>query len=426
MKEQSLRWMRLDNAAKIYPAAKRRKWNNVFRLSATLTQPVDPVVLQAALDKTAPRFPSIAVRLRRGVFWYYLEEIPQAPKVLPEQAYPLTRMPFEQIRTCAFRVIYYNCRIAVEFFHALTDGNGALIFLKTLVAEYLCQKHGAAIPNDQGVLDRMEPATEEELEDSFLKNKSLVRASRREESAYRLRGTREPDGFTTVITGILDVDQVLAMAKSHGVSLTVFMASALMMAILQLQNETVINRQRQKPVKVLIPVNLRKLFPSMSLRNYVLYLTPGVDPRLGEYTFEEVLKTVHHFMGMELTPKKMAAKVETNVQSERLLILKLMPLFLKNLAMKMVYDAVGERNSCLSLSNLGQVELPEQMRPYVERLDFVLGVQATRPNNLGMLSYGGKLYCNFIRNIEEPTLEHHFFTFLRKLGLHVKVESNER
>ena len=80
MKEQSLRWMRLDNAAKIYPAAKRRKWNNVFRLSATLTQPVDPVVLQAALDKTAPRFPSIAVRLRRGVFWYYLEEIPQAPK----------------------------------------------------------------------------------------------------------------------------------------------------------------------------------------------------------------------------------------------------------------------------------------------------------------------------------------------------------
>ena len=129
----------------------------------------------------------------------------------------------------------------------------------------------------------------------------------------------------------------------------------------------------------------------MSLRNYVLYLTPGVDPRLGEYTFEEVLKTVQHFMGMELTPKKMAAKVETNVQSERLLILKLMPLFLKNLAMKMVYDAVGERNSCLSLSNLGQVELPEQMRPYVDRLDFVLGVQATRPNNLGMLSYGGKL-----------------------------------
>ena len=91
-----------------------------------------------------------------------------------------------------------------------------------------------------------------------------------------------------------------------------------------------------------------------------------------------------------------------------------------------MYDAVGERNSCLTLSNLGAVTLPEEMRPYVARLDFVLGVQATRPNNLGVLSYGDKLYCNFIRKIEEPTLEREFFQFLRGLGLSVKVESNQR
>ena len=164
----------------------------------------------------------------------------------------------------------------------------------------------------------------------------------------------------------------------------------------------------------------------MSLRNYALFITPGVDPKLGAYTFEEVLQTVYHQMGLELTPKKMAARVQTNVESEQRLALRLMPLFLKNIAMKMVYDAVGERNSCLTLSNLGAVSLPEGMMPYVTRLDFVLGVQATRPNNLGMLSYGGKLYCNFIRNIEEPALEREFFTFLRKLGLQVKVESNQR
>ncbi len=426
MKQRPLRWMRLDNAAKIYPANRRRKWSNVFRLSATLQEPIDPIVLQSALDVTIHRFPSIAGRLRRGMFWYYLEEIPRAPKVQPENAYPLTRMPFDDIRKCAFRVLYYNRRIAVEFFHALTDGNGGMVFLKTLVAEYLGQKYGLQIPNDKGVLDRTQPATEAELEDSFLKTKSLVKASRREESAFRLRGTQEKDGFLTVTTGILDVEQVLMMARAYGVSLTVFMASVLMMAILKMQNQAVPKRKRQKPVKVLIPVNLRKLFPSMSLRNYVLYITPGVDPKLGEYTFEEVLQTVHHQMGVELTPKKMAAKVQTNVEAEQLLVLKLMPLFLKNIAMKMVYDAVGERNSCLTLSNLGAVSLPETMKPYVKRLDFVLGVQATRPNNLGMLSYDGKLYCNFIRNIREPTLEREYFTFLRKLGLHVKVESNQR
>ena len=60
--------MRLDNAAKIYPAAKRRNWNNFFRLSATLTEPIDVPVLRAALDVTVRRFPSMAERLRRGVF----------------------------------------------------------------------------------------------------------------------------------------------------------------------------------------------------------------------------------------------------------------------------------------------------------------------------------------------------------------------
>lgn len=426
MKQQRLRWMRLDNAAKIYPASKRHNWNNVFRLSATLREPVDPAVLQRALEATIPRFPSIAVRLRRGVFWYYLEEIPQAPAVQPEHAWPLTRMPFDDIRTCAFRVLYDRNRIAVEFFHALTDGNGGLIFLKTLAAEYLCQRYGVRISNDNGVLDRTAPPTEEELEDSFLRTRSLVKASRREEAAYRLRGTRERDGYLTVVTGILNTDEVLQLAKSFGVSLTVLLASALMMAIIKIQNETVPSRRRQKPVKVLIPVNLRKLFPSESLRNYVLYVTPGVDPKLGDYTFEEVLKTVYHQMGVELTSKKLAAKVQANVEAEQHLALRLMPLFLKNIAMKLVYDAVGERNSCLTLSNLGAVTLPEEMRPYVARLDFVLGVQATRPNNLGVLSYGDKLYCNFIRKIEEPTLEREFFQFLRGLGLSVKVESNQR
>ena len=71
--KKKLRWMRLDNAAKIYPAARRNNWSNVFRLSFTLKEEVDPEVLQQALEVTVKRFPSIAARLRRGLFWYYLD-----------------------------------------------------------------------------------------------------------------------------------------------------------------------------------------------------------------------------------------------------------------------------------------------------------------------------------------------------------------
>lgn len=426
MPDRELRWMRLDNAAKIYPAAKRRNWSNMFRLSATLREPVDPAVLQSALNVTVKRFPSIAVRIRRGMFWYYLEELEHAPDIAYEAPCPLAHRKFSDIRRCAFRVLYYENRIAVEFFHALTDGSGGLVFLKTLTAEYLTQKHGITITSGNGVLDRYEEPDDQELEDSFLQNEGPVSKSRREATAYQLTGTREPDGYLNLITGILDVREALALAKRYGVSLTTFMVSVMILSILDIQNRHVPERRRQKPVKVLVPVNLRKFFDSRTLRNFALYVTPGIDPKMGNYTLEEVLRTVHHQMGVELTQKQMSARITVNVRAEKSWALKVIPLFMKNAAMKLVYNMVGEKKSCVTFSNLGAAMLPQEMTPYVDRLDFVLGSQAICPNNCGALSYGDHLIINFTRNIKEAELEREFFTRLRRLGLSVYIESNQR
>ena len=422
--EKKLRWMRLDNAAKIYPAARRQNWTSVFRLSATLAEPVDTAILRAALDVTVKRFPSIATRLRRGVFWYYLQQLEYAPAIREESSYPMTRMSRNEIRRCAFRVIVYGKRIAFEVFHSVTDGNGALIFLKTLLAEYLQQKYGIAIPAEKGVLERLEEPKPEELDDSFQKYGGPVSASRKENDAWRLTGTPEPDGFLHVTCFQVPVAPVLEKAHSFGVSLTAFLSAALMMALQNLQSEYVPNRKKRKYIKLLIPVNLRSLFPSQTLRNFAMYTTPELDPRLGDYSFEEVCKLVHHHMGLDITPKKMSRRIAANVSSERLLAVRLMPLFLKNIIMKAIFNAVGERKSCLSLSNLGAVQLPESMLPYVERMDFILGPQATKPNNCGVLSFQGTLYINFIRNIRESGLEYHFYRVLQELGLPVTVQSN--
>jgi hypothetical protein len=114
-------WLKLDNAAKIYPAARRKNWSNVFRQSVTLFDEVDTLVLKSALDVTVKRFPSIAARLRKGVFWYYLQQVEAAPEIREEYSYPLTYMSKEEMGKCAFRVIAFHNRIAVEFFHSLTD-----------------------------------------------------------------------------------------------------------------------------------------------------------------------------------------------------------------------------------------------------------------------------------------------------------------
>ena len=423
---RSLRWMKLDNAAKIYPAAKRRNWNNFFRISATLTEPVDVAVLRSALDVTARRFPSIAVRLRRGMFWYYLEQIPHSPAIQEEKSCPLAHAPFHEVRQCAFRVLVYHNRFAVEFFHALTDGTGGLTFFKTLLAEYLSQKYGLTIPAGDGVLGRLEEPDAEELEDSFLRYAGNIKASRKEATAWHLTGTPEKDGFKDLVTLMIPAPALKECAKAHGVTVTELLCAAMMQAICQLQAEKVPQRSRRKPVKVLLPVNLRNLFPSKTLRNFASYITPEVDPRMGDYTFDEICAAVHHRMGLENNPQTMRAKFAANVASEQSPLLRVMPLFIKNLAMKAVFDTVGECKSCLCLSNLGVVRLPEVMAPYVARMDFIIGVQAKAPHNCGVLTWNDTVYINCIRSIREPELELHFYRVLHQLGLPVKVESNQR
>ena len=422
--ENKLRWMPLDNAAKIYPAARSHNWTNAFRLSATLKEEVDTKVLQSALDVTIRRFPSLGTRLRKGLFWYYLQQVSHAPAIRQEMSYPLTRMTRKDLRDCALRVIVYHNRIAVEFFHSLTDGNGGVIFLKALVAEYLQQKYHLVIPAEQGVVGRLEEPSPEELEDSFLKYAGPVSASRRENNAWHLKGTPEPDGFLNVTCFQLPVAQVLEQAHHYCVSMTTFLSAALMQAILNLQAQQIPNRRYRKYVRLLIPVNLRRLFPSKSMRNFALYTTPEVDPKLGDYSFEELCQIIQHRIALDVTPKQMSARIATNVKSEQVFLLKITPLFIKNLVMKAVFLAVGERKSCLCLSNLGQVTLPREMESYVERLDFILSSQAMSPHNCGVLSYKDTLYVNFTRNIVEPNLEREFFLVLREMGLPVEVQSN--
>lgn len=422
--ERRLRWVPLDNAAKIYPAARSGKWSNVFRLSATLSEDIDVPVMQRALDVTVRRFPAMAVRLRRGFFWYYLQQLSEAPGIREENSYPLTHMSREETRRCAFRVIVYRSRVALEMFHSLTDGNGALVFLKTLLAEYLLQKYGVEVPAELGVLDRREEPDPKEWEDSFLKYAGDVKMSRKANDAFRMSGTLETDRFNHVTCLQLPVDRVLAEAKKRGVTLTVLLCAVMMKALGEIQSRQVPNPRYRKHIKVLLPVNLRSMFGSKTLRNFVLYTTPELDPRLGEFEFDEICRLIHHHMGSDITEKRMRALMTTNVSSERSKLIRAIPLFLKNPIMKAVFRAVGERKSCLSLSNLGAVQLPEVMKPYVKRMDFVLGVQNTAPCNCGVLSLGNTLYVNFIRNIREPALEYAFYQVLRELEIPVTVESN--
>lgn len=423
---KTLSWVKLDNAAKIYPAVRRKNWSNVFRQSATLTEEIDKAALSSALAIVVKRFPTIAARLRKGAFWYYLQEIDTPPEIIDEYSYPLTFMSKKEMRKCAFRVIVYKNRIAVEFFHSLTDGTGALVFLKNLIAEYLEQKYAISVPFEDGIVDRRVNPREEELEDCFLKVAGDAPLSRKDTDAWHMSGEPESGGYLNLTCFKLPVSQVLDKAHEYNTTLTVFLSAVMMKALESLQYEKTPSRKKQKPVKLLIPVNLRNLYLGDTLRNFAMFTIPEIDPRQGEYTIDEIVKVIYHKMGAEVTPKHMSRVIAANVKDEKNILLRIVPLPIKNVVMKAVFDSVGERKSCLNLSNLGLVKLPDVMKQYVTRMDFILGVQAAAPYNCGVLSYGDTVYVNFIRNIRQPDLERHFYKVLKELGIEAVLQSNRK
>lgn len=421
----SKNWMRLDNAALIFPAVRCRHWANAFRVSATLTESVDPAVLQQAVDDLMPRFPSMYVRLRTGVFWYYLEEIPSPPRVREDFAYPLTLMRDKELHTCCLRVMYFRDRIAVEFFHSLTDGNGGMIYLKTLTARYLTLKYGVRIPPEEGVLDWQEHPKPEELEDSFVCNTNGVVLNDREPDALAMRGTREYD-FLHLTTGVIPTQVLLEAAHRYHSTITVFLAAVLEQSILEYQAERCPNRKKRKPVKVTVPINLRRLYGSKTLRNFVLTLNPGVDPRMGEYTLEELCRIMAAQLAAEGTPQQMAGRIAANVTPQQIVAIRAVPLWLKNIIMGIVYKQRGESKGCINLSNIGKVQLPESMTLYVRRMEFIIGPQRTYPNNCSVASFGEETYVSIIRNIRESELERRFYSRLVELGVPVLIETNSR
>ena len=418
-------WLRLDNAALIFPAIRRPGWSNVFRESATLTEDIDPVILQEAAEDLQPRFPSLYVRLRAGVFWFYLEDIRAPLQVRKDFAYPLTYMSKEEQKTCCLRILYYKNRIAVEFFHALTDGNGAAVFLRTLVARYVELRYNVKIPAEKGVLDITEPYTQEEISDSFQKYSGKYALSRPEPNSYRLKGTREKDGFRHLITGVIPTKELLNTAHRYDVSVTVFLAAVMAKSVLDMQ-ATRVPRAFRKPVKITVAVDLRRIFQSGTLRNFALALNPGVDGRFGPYDIADLCKVIKHQLSAEILPQFMAGRIAENVLPQKLLILRIMPLFIKNFVMRLVYNYRGETKGSLNISNLGNVPVPDALSPYVQRLEFIIGTQITYPNNCSVISCGDVTCVNMIRNIRETELERRFFSQLVELGVPVAIESNDR
>ncbi len=416
-------WYKLDLSAIVYPTLQRKDFSSVYRLSVVLKEQINPKVLQEAVDRTLPRFPTYKASIRKGLFWRYLEPNDRpGPFVQPDIKNPCMPMPFKANNRYLIRIYYYDRRISLEAHHSLGDGTGGMCVLQTITAEYL-RLLGNSIENGGFVLDIHEKPEPGELEDAYMKYaNSKVRPPRPGEKTYRVRGTGEPFYTLNIIDGIMSVSQVMEVAKKYHATITEYLNAVLLYALLQKQDSEF--HIGLKPVKIAMPVNLRRFFPSKTLRNFITMIYPGIDPRLGEYTFEEIVEQVHNYMRYYINEKFLRGDITTNAATQRNPVTRVVPLFIKDFVVRTFYSKVQDKNSSAGLTNMGALKVPESMKPYIERFDIYMGQPFSRRTNCAIISFEDILTINFASSIIEADVERYFFRKLVQDGIHVKIESN--
>ncbi len=428
--DESGAWYSLDNAGVIMPAVSNEVATSLFRLEFSLAEPVDPVLLNQALAETSNRFPYFNVTLKRGFFWYYLDQSRSSPQICEDSPSPCQKFNMNRRGTRLFRVRVSDSSIAGEFSHAITDGSGAMSFMKTLLARYLILKGiklGAELGQGEyaDILEVDSPLDREEYEDGYQKyfpGKLPVPESN--PRAWHMHLPHLPKGEYRIITARLKLEEVLGEAKKRRVTITELLA-AVYLDVLQTLWLAEPGMRKYHHISLEIPVNLRQFFKSRTNRNFSLFILLGENLQLGARGFEELVRRTHHQMKLGNDPKSIAQQIARNAGGTRNMFVRVMPLFLKEVAARILFNTLGENMLSGFLTNLGALRLPPGLAPHVVSAAFIPPPSVTTLTNAAVLSWKDELILSFGSLASSRELERLFLRRLRSLGLTASVRCRD-
>ena len=407
--------MRIDNAANIYPASLSKHYASLYRMSVSLTEPVDLTVLQQALLTVSERIPTFRCELRAGAFWWHLRRMDKEPEVAP--AAPLNRFHFSDNGGFLYKVSADGCSIVLDVFHALADGTGSETFLLTLTGEYLRLKYGLEISYSGLVLDPSEAPDSGEVEDSFKTVFSGRKGSlEKNVPAYHIKGRRLPGSGLRDIRVVMPMEKVKQVCRRMDCTVTDLL-TGLMLDALQKLYRADGDRNKCSVLKVSVPVNLRPIYGSRTVRNFSSYVNLGIDVRSGYLPLEQLVRLAKMQKRTLLRPENLEPKIAANVQLEENFAVRCLPLLIKKPIIDTINRHHGDVYCSQTLSNLGEVRLPEEMRPFVTAFDFVLGCQRGNSGAFSCTGYDGKLFLHLSRNIFGAEYEQFFLDRAHSLGL---------
>ena len=408
--------LKIDNAGKIFPAVSNDSRSSTFRLSMYINENVDKELLEKVVNNLLPRFDTFNVILKRGLFWNHLATNNNHFKV-EEETSIIGQYKLKSSSLFCFRVLYFEKRITLETFHSLSDGTGAMEFLKSIVYEYLKEK-GYELENE-GKIYSERIINPYEYNDAFTLNYDKNnRLSLKEETAYKLKGELYPNNFNRFIKVTVNMNDFMNLVHKNNVSATQYLTALLLYSIYK--NDPNAKRSK-KPIKIFVPVNLRRFFEVNTLRNFALYIKVSINPLEKEYTFEDILKiTIEHF-NKQLNKEELLKRINANVYFEKNWLIRIMPLFIKNIGFKIGYFLAGSRVSTSYISNLGKIDAPSSMLNYVSDVDFV---NAGENLYLTVASIKDRVNLIFSTRLVNSVIIYDFIKTLQKEGLDVVIHSN--
>ncbi len=416
--KQPQTWRRLDNVAKIFPSTSSGTDTRVFRFSCYLLEDIDPQILQQALDAIMKHFQSFSVVLRKGLFWYYLEQRTLPIRAVPETVAPCAAIDIDSKRTPLFRVSYYRDRINFDVYHSLTDGTGAVQFLTALVCQYLLLKHSEEL---QGVSmpSNLISAMDEQAKDSFQKyyQKNKTKYQQNNLSAYHFKSSKRPEADLNMMEGVMSAKQVLAAAHRYGTTITGYLTALFMRAYYK----TMYLRERKHPVVISLPVNLRKHFPSTTNGNFFGMVDLSYDFSKDPKDLASVAKKVDTDLRKLLQKDALMTLMNHFAAMEHNMAIRMAPLPLKNLVLRFSRYLAG-RHTTSVISNVGRIVVPEPFDRYIARYSFLV---ATLTEQICICSFGDQLTVGFSSAQADTSLQRYFFEGLSKDGVEVTIHGSD-
>lgn len=320
-------------------------------------------------------------------------------------------------RNYLFRVTYYKSRINLEVFHVLTDGMGGINFLRELTYQYLRLVH-PELAEKEG--NKLSGDTSLSREDSFVRNyRSSKPSGFNKEKAYLIKEDKLPAGEFGVMHGRMPVSQLKKVAHGYHASLNEYFVAVFVWSVYKELLHGMPGKNRSESQcqsicgRILIRIR-QKLFVMVSAE---------FRPQKESYTFEEVLACIQSSLHSQINKEHLEDLFSYSVSNQRNLLMRPVPLFLKNIAMRIVYEKSAVANTT-TITNIGNIKIKDIYQPYIEGFSAFIAMSKGQYLKGTICSYQDTLVFTFSSIFSEALVQKAFFRKIAADGVDVEIETN--